>query len=430
MQPRQQSALRNSSSQLWMGELDAFWDEAFVKAIWQSFGFSEVNVKIIKDFKTTQGYNAGYCFVEFPNLDQASNALSKNGSRIPNSNRILKLNWASGGSSGGSRSSNEISIFVGDLAPEVTDSVLFDFFGSKYASVSGTKIMVDQQTGQSKGYGFVRFLSEADQQRALMEMQGALVSGRPIRVSTAVPKNRQQPGQQQQSQFQQRFQPQFNQFGAPQQQQQQQPLQQIPQQQLLTTPQTQQMLSSLDTQYQPPLNQFTDPNNTTVFIGGLSSIVTEDDLRLYFQPFGDITYVKIPIGKGCGFVQYTTRPSAELAISKMQGYPIGNSRIRLSWGRSNANLKPNGTVGQYKPQQELPLLHGYQQQPQIPQIPMQGTIPGLTGEFGVQQIAQTTQFTNDGSEGLDQSRLNQLYLAARDGRLDAIDSAANGYIFA
>lgn len=95
-----------------------------------------------------------------------------------------------------------------------------------------------------------------------------------------------------------------------------------------------------------PMNQFTDPNNTTVFVGGLSGYVTEDELRSFFQGFGDITYVKIPPGKGCGFVQFVHRHAAEMAINQMQGYPIGNSRVRLSWGRSQNN---SGIGTPYRP---------------------------------------------------------------------------------
>lgn len=430
-----------TSAQLWMGELDPWWDENAIKSIWSSFGFNNVNVKLIKE-KIQQGYNAGYCFIEFPTLELASSALSSNGSKIPNTNKSLKLNWASGGNAsqpitngqqpmGNGSRSGEVSIFVGDLAPDVTDTVLYEYFGTKYSSVSGTKIMIDQQTGGSKGYGFVRFLNELEQQRALVEMQGAILNGRPIRVSTAVPKNRQQGG------------PQMGGMRQPFHQQQpqlqsQQSLNSIPQ-----NAQSQQILNSFDSQYQPPLTQFTDPNNTTVFIGGLSSMVTEDELRLYFQPFGDITYVKIPIGKGCGFVQYVTRASAELAISKMQGYPIGNSRIRLSWGRSNSNPKPQA----YQKQPELPLLYGYpstnqpiqqsQQQQSTQFNPFQQSPFGINSStssipsFGVSQIQDQNQFNQELSEPIpDQSRLNELYLAAKDGRLDAIDSNSNGYIFA
>ena len=94
------------------------------------------------------------------------------------------------------------------------------------------------------------------------------------------------------------------------------------------------------------MNQFTDPNNTTVVVGGLSGYVTEDELRSYFQGFGEITYVKIPPGKGCGFVQFVHRHAAEMASNQMQGYPIGNSRVRLSWGRSQNN---SGVGTPYRP---------------------------------------------------------------------------------
>ncbi|KAG8905264.1 RRM protein [Tulasnella sp. 403] len=77
-----------------------------------------------------------------------------------------------------------------------------------------------------------------------------------------------------------------------------------------------------------------DPYNTTVFVGGLSGLISEDTLRTFFGPFGDIHYVKIPPGKGCGFVQFVRKADAEMAIEKMQGFPIGGGRVRLSWGRS------------------------------------------------------------------------------------------------
>lgn len=80
-----------------------------------------------------------------------------------------------------------------------------------------------------------------------------------------------------------------------------------------------------------------DPSNTTVFVGGLSSLISEDTLKTFFVPFGEITYVKIPPGKGCGFVQFVRKTDAERAIERMQGFPIGGGRIRLSWGRSQGD---------------------------------------------------------------------------------------------
>jgi RNA recognition motif-containing protein len=64
-----------------------------------------------------------------------------------------------------------------------------------------------------------------------------------------------------------------------------------------------------------PINQLTHPNNTTIFVGGLSDYVTEHQLRSFFQGFGEIIYVNIRIGKGCGFVKFVYRNAAEIAMN-------------------------------------------------------------------------------------------------------------------
>ncbi|KAF2107615.1 hypothetical protein BDV96DRAFT_297722 [Lophiotrema nucula] len=322
---------------LWMGELEPWIDENFVRSIWFNMG-KQVNVKMIRDKFSG---NAGYCFVDFPSPAEAEEALHLNGQLIPNSNRPFKLNWASGGGlADRSRDDRgpEFSIFVGDLGPEVNEFALVQLFQNKYQSCKSAKIMSDPITGMSRGYGFVRFTSEADQQSALTEMQGVFCGNRPMRISTATPKNKSggpvgpggmgMPhggggggGNPAGGYMSMGAPPQMYPYGVPQ-----------------------------------PMNQFTDPNNTTVFVGGLSGYVTEDELRSFFQGFGEITYVKIPPGKGCGFVQFVQRHAAEMAINQMQGYPIGNSRVRLSWGRSQNNSGPAGTP--YRPAPPPPVYPG------------------------------------------------------------------------
>ena len=201
-------------------------------------------------------------------------------------------------------------------------------FQNRFPTCKSAKIMTDPISGMSRGYGFVRFADEADQQRALTDMQGVYCGNRPMRISTATPKNKGpaaalsamgMPGPA--GMYPPMGAPAMGFYGAPQQ----------------------------------PMNQFTDPNNTTVFVGGLSGYVTEDELRSFFQGFGEITYVKIPPGKGCGFVQFVQRHAAEMAINQMQGYPIGNSRVRLSWGRSQNNSGPAGSP--YRPAPPPPPMY-------------------------------------------------------------------------
>ncbi|KAJ4902754.1 Nucleotide-binding alpha-beta plait domain protein [Raphanus sativus] len=45
--------------------------------------------------------------------------------------------------------------------------------------------------------------------------------------------------------------------------------------------------------------------------------VTEEDLRQSFTQFGEVVSVKIPVGKGCGFVQFDNRKSADDAIQSL-----------------------------------------------------------------------------------------------------------------
>ncbi|MCJ1272940.1 hypothetical protein MMC21_000729 [Puttea exsequens] len=336
-----QSQGGDAKTTLWMGELEPWIDENFVRTVWYNMG-EQVNVKMIRDKFSG---NAGYCFIDFQSPEAAAKALNLNGSIIPNSNRPFKLNWASGGGLA-DRSQNERgpehSIFVGDLGPEVNEYVLVSLFQNRFPSCKSAKIMTDPISGMSRGYGFVRFSDEADQQRALQDMQGVYCGNRPMRISTATPKNKTgggapggmagMPGGGQAmmgGNMNYMGQPQQGYYGAPQ-----------------------------------PMNQFTDPNNTTVFVGGLSGYVTEDELRSFFQGFGEITYVKIPPGKGCGFVQFVQRHAAEMAINQMQGYPIGNSRVRLSWGRSQNNSGPAGTP--YRPAPPPPLYPSMGMPPQHP----------------------------------------------------------------
>lgn len=121
------------------------------------------------------------------------------------------------------------------------------------------QVITDPATGRSKGYGFVRFANENERDRAL-EMQGFSLSGRPIRVSLATARR----------------------SGA---------------------------ANGVGGMGAGPYGGGAsavphpaelDPTNTTLFIGGLSAGVSEEQLRAIFGQYGDIVYTKIPAGKGAG----------------------------------------------------------------------------------------------------------------------------------
>lgn len=73
--------------------------------------------------------------------------------------------------------------------------MLFEFFGIIYNSAIGAKIICDPVTKASKGYGFVKFSNYEESQKAIAEMQGRPLRGRPIRTSQSFWKNQQDQNQ-------------------------------------------------------------------------------------------------------------------------------------------------------------------------------------------------------------------------------------------
>ncbi|KAJ7817494.1 hypothetical protein B0H14DRAFT_3877482 [Mycena olivaceomarginata] len=295
-----------------------------------------------------------------------------------------------------------------------------------FASCKSAKILLDPVTGVSRGYGFVRFTDEADQQRALIEMHGLYCLSRPMRISPATAKFKppqpdllptstsapsayptppghpstaslptsvsdQPQGQQQQQQQSERITQaqtrgrerggqeyiknngggqEYNNGGSgmgtsasragveyfAQQYGGGAPSQKVPQQhqqqQVVGVPTQQQQQKSAPDEWRYTAQARAILGNLIGRLGS-SSRARIRTIRpcssggcrrswartrcgRFFVPFGEIHYVKVPVGKHCGFVQFVRKADAERAIEKMQGFPVGGSRIRLSWGRNKA----------------------------------------------------------------------------------------------
>ncbi len=78
-------------------------------------------------------------------------------------------------------------LYVGNLAYSVRDQDLNDAF-SQYGAVNSAKVMMDRETGRSKGFGFVEMGSDAEAQAAINGLNGQSVGGRAIVVNEARPR--------------------------------------------------------------------------------------------------------------------------------------------------------------------------------------------------------------------------------------------------
>jgi hypothetical protein len=77
-------------------------------------------------------------------------------------------------------------LYVGNLPYSVRDSDLEQAF-SQFGSVTSAKVMMERDTGRSKGFGFVEMGSDAEAQAAINGMNGQPLGGRSVVVNEARP---------------------------------------------------------------------------------------------------------------------------------------------------------------------------------------------------------------------------------------------------
>lgn len=372
-----------------------------------------------------------FAFVEFVDTATAEHVLHSATDADGKSVLPFKLNWASLDLHHNRRSgdgASKSSVYVGDLPQEVTDAALLEPFKQRYESAASAKVVTDSHTGRSKGYGFVRFTDSKEQQKALEEMQGLQIAGQSVRVSIATPRRSnashqdhpqqylrrnfraqqypQMPYQAQDQPFPDNFP--FTPVQMPFLQPQNLALQPQPQPQpipaaapspapapaipppatttaaasapgsppAVSTPAapTRTGIAGSTNCFAPGIPDHTsDPTNSTIFVGGVEGNVTEEQLHELFQPYGEVQYVRVLQEKGCGFVRFERRDCAERALHELSGIRLGNTQLRLSWGKSGSmyhrramrEQKHRQQQQQQQKQQQL-LVQQQQQQQQAP----------------------------------------------------------------
>ena len=77
-------------------------------------------------------------------------------------------------------------LYVGNLPYSATDSKLAEHFGQA-GSVESAKVIMDRDSGRSKGFGFVEMASDEEATQAIERLNGQVMDGRPLNVSEARP---------------------------------------------------------------------------------------------------------------------------------------------------------------------------------------------------------------------------------------------------
>lgn len=80
-----------------------------------------------------------------------------------------------------------MNIYVGNLPYSATDNQLRDAFAA-FGEVSSAKVVMDRDTGRSKGFGFVEMPNDDQGNAAIKGLDGSSLGGRNIKVNEAKPR--------------------------------------------------------------------------------------------------------------------------------------------------------------------------------------------------------------------------------------------------
>ncbi|CAD6192179.1 unnamed protein product [Caenorhabditis auriculariae] len=271
---------------LYVGNLDPSVTEDFINTLFGQIGVV-TKTKCIFD-----GSNDPYAFVEFADHNQAAAALQTMNRRSL-LEKEMKVNWAvePGTQQAKVDTSRHFHVFVGDLSPDVDNSVLKEAF-APFGEVSDAKVIRDTTTLKSKGYGFVSYPKREEAERAIEQMNGQWLGRRTIRTNWATRK----PGQESQA------------------------------------------ASSNEKSYDEVYNQTTS-DNTSVYVGNITggtagANIAEEEIRRAFGQFGRIQEVRVFRVQGYAFVKFDSKEAAAKAIMQMNGADLCGNALRCSWGKT------------------------------------------------------------------------------------------------
>ena len=80
-----------------------------------------------------------------------------------------------------------MNIYVGNLPYNLSEEELQNVF-AEYGAIDKVTIIMDRETGQSKGFGFIEMTNDEEAERAIEALNGAELKGRSMKVNQARPR--------------------------------------------------------------------------------------------------------------------------------------------------------------------------------------------------------------------------------------------------
>ncbi|XP_032006517.1 polyadenylate-binding protein 3 [Hylobates moloch] len=241
-----------------------------------------LSCKVVCDENGSKGYG----FVHFETREAAERAIEKMNGIPLNDRKVFVGRFKSRKEREaelGARAKEFPNVYIKNFGEDMDDERLKDLFG-KFGPTLSVKVMTDQ-SGKSKGFGFVSFEKHEDAQKAVDEMNGKELSGKQIYVGRAQKKVERQ------TELKRKF---------------------------------EQMKQDRITRYQV----------VNLYVKNLDDAIDDERLRKAFSPFGTITSAKVMMeggrSKGFGFVCFSSPEEATKAVTEMNGRIVATEPLYVA----------------------------------------------------------------------------------------------------
>uniref|UniRef100_A0A452GNN2 Polyadenylate-binding protein n=1 Tax=Gopherus agassizii TaxID=38772 RepID=A0A452GNN2_9SAUR len=263
------------------------------KALYDTFSaFGNIlSCKVVCDENGSRGYG----FVHFETHEAANRAIDTMNGMLLNDRKVFVGHFKSRRereAEFGARAMEFTNVYIKNFGDDMDDDRLREIF-SKFGKTLSVRVMMDD-TGRSKGFGFVNFEKHEEAQKAVADMNGKQINGRMVFVGRA------QKRMERQSELKRKF-------------------EQIKQERV--------------SRYQ----------GVNLYVKNLDDGIDDERLRKEFSPYGTITSAKVMTegghSKGFGFVCFSSPEEATKAVTEMNGRIVSTKPLYVALAQRKEERK-------------------------------------------------------------------------------------------
>jgi len=270
---RDPSLRRSGVGNVFIKNLDKSIDNKAMYDTFSAFG----NILSCKVAQDPDGNSKGYGFVHFETEEAAVNAIQKVNGMLLNDKKVFVGRFVPRKEREkelGEKAKKFTNVYVKNFGEELGDEKLKELF-SKYGKITSYKVIMADEGGKNKGFGFVSFEDSEAAEKAVDELNGLEMSGKTLYVGRAQKKAERQ----------------------------------------------QELKKKFELLKLERLNRYQGVN---LYVKNLDDTIDDEILRKEFSPYGTITSAKVMCceegrSKGFGFVCFSSPEEATKAVTEMNG---------------------------------------------------------------------------------------------------------------